>query len=613
MPFPSKRKLSSAKNGFQKNHEFHPQKRAKVQSYTRNLDTNSNESTEREHEEPVILEKRLRDKTIKIDKLTANNDGNVMIIQNEFFNKTLQILCCPNCKSSNTLSQKPTSLSGLSTRYKISCSDCDFMSKTQHSCDDSKLEAAALSTRTLGIRPGQAERFLQMLSLCISYVPSKKAVKVEHETVNFKTDKFKKISKKQAAVIVEQITPEVVNEAKLEWIELAEQTKTPLECGADTAYCNTGRNSQGAITSIIGKFKDCYKIVEFHVCKRFQETKEGTKYLGDIYRNTSAQHLEALNMQKLISNFIIPLANMHPIKITTDQDCRMQKLLEEMTLNCLHRLQVLTDTAHLCKNIRSKLQKILALPEIRHSGDGNGKLGNYNFYRLTTTCRLKVKLLCKRRKTQGISKDEIRKEMKALKMHCLGIHTWCNEKGRNCGKEKILKIYKGKFELPKLQKLITEMFDKFLCSESFIDKIHNSGSTSMVEWFHSLLVNRRLVVKNDNIHVKSYYYDAACSVGACIYNLGEKQALTRIYKKFGFNLHQSVINKLEIREKEKGKRRLRNLNEKPVILQQRQKNQKQHQSETKFREQYVYRNVAEQFEYEQELSRNVTIRKRKKV
>ena len=129
----------------------------------------------------------------------------------------------------------------------------------------------------------------------------------------------------------------------------------------------------------------------------------------------------------------------------------------------------------------------------------------------------------------------------------------------------------------------------------------------MVEWFHSLLTNRRLVVKNDNIHVKSYYYDAACSVGVCIYNLGELQAFTRIYKAFGINLHQSVINKLQTRENEKGKRMERNLNEKPAILQNRQKNQKQHKAETKFRENYVYRNVAEQFEYEQELLKNVTI------
>ena len=134
-------------------------------------------------------------------------------------------------------------------------------------------------------------------------------------------------------------------------------------------------------------------------------------------------------------------------------------------------------------------------------------------------------------------------------MHCLGIHAWCTEKGKRCGREKILKIYKGKFELPKLQLLITEMFDKYLCHEKFIDSIYNLGSTSMVEWFHSLLTNRRLVVKNDNIHVKSYYYDAACSVGVCIYNLGEKQAFTRIYKSFGFNLHQAVINKLQRQNK----------------------------------------------------------------
>ena len=201
---------------------------------------------ESENEEPIVTERRLRDKTVKNEELVANNDGNVMIMQNEHFNQTLQILSCPQCKSINSLSQKPTSLSGLSTRYRIICSNCDYSSKIQNSCSDSKLEAAALSTRTLGIRPGQAERFLQMLSLCISYVPQNNASTIEHETVNFQTQKFKGISQKQAEVLVEQITPEIVNEAKTEWLELAEKAQKPLECGADTAYCNTGRNSQGA-------------------------------------------------------------------------------------------------------------------------------------------------------------------------------------------------------------------------------------------------------------------------------------------------------------------------------------------------------------------------------
>ena len=128
MPFPSKRKLSLEKNGFQKNHEFYPQKRAKVQSHTRNLDTNSNESTEREHEEPVVLEKRLRDKTLKNETVTACNDGNVMLMQQNY-NETLQILCCPECKSIKSLYQKPTSMSGVTTRYKIHCNVCSFSSK----------------------------------------------------------------------------------------------------------------------------------------------------------------------------------------------------------------------------------------------------------------------------------------------------------------------------------------------------------------------------------------------------------------------------------------------------------------------------------------------------
>ena len=79
---------------------------------------------------------------------------------------------------------------------------------------------------------------------CISYVPSNNPTTVEHETVSFDSKKINNISKAQAATIVEQITPAVVEEAKKEWIESAQNSDQYLECGADTAYCNTGGNSQ---------------------------------------------------------------------------------------------------------------------------------------------------------------------------------------------------------------------------------------------------------------------------------------------------------------------------------------------------------------------------------
>ena len=74
MPFPSKRKLAGKKSGFQKGHEIQPEKRARVQSHARNVDNISNEKPESENEEPVISERRLRDKTVKNEELVANND-----------------------------------------------------------------------------------------------------------------------------------------------------------------------------------------------------------------------------------------------------------------------------------------------------------------------------------------------------------------------------------------------------------------------------------------------------------------------------------------------------------------------------------------------------------
>ena len=92
MPFPSKRKLSSTKNGFKKGHTVQPEKKAKVQPDTRNSDTGLNQTTEREHEEPVVLERKLRKKTVNNDQITANNDGNIMLMQHDYFDKTIQFL-----------------------------------------------------------------------------------------------------------------------------------------------------------------------------------------------------------------------------------------------------------------------------------------------------------------------------------------------------------------------------------------------------------------------------------------------------------------------------------------------------------------------------------------
>ena len=134
-------------------------------------------------------------------------------------------LACPKCFNVGSLSHTPTSINGLSTNYRISCSNCTYISKLKTSCSSEKLDLFALAIRTLGIRNVQAEQLLQILGLEVGYVPVSNPVESKSQTVNLETKTFQKIVNNQAAVIVEQVVPKVVEEAKKELYEHAKKGK----------------------------------------------------------------------------------------------------------------------------------------------------------------------------------------------------------------------------------------------------------------------------------------------------------------------------------------------------------------------------------------------------
>ena len=617
----SKRKQHSLKNGYQNGHKGRKEPTTTI--------TKTDDSP-KETENELILPQRLREKPEKPVPAKADNSNNIMLMQFENYRDTLAELACPKCFNIGSLMHTPTSINGLSTYYKIMCSNCNYSSKLKTSCSSEKLDLLALAIRTLGIRNVQAEQLLQILGLEVSYVPVSNPTETKNQSVNLGTEKFQNITNNQAKVIVEQIAPKVVEEAKDELYEHA-KIGNKAKIGADTAYSNTGRNAQGSVTSLIAELPNSYKIVDYQVTKRAQETDRDKHVKGNVLWDTSAQLLEKENMKLLIDRFIVEFANIYPIMVSTDKDAAMPKMVKELTKQCFNEVITLTDAAHLCKNIRARLLMILGKKGIEHKGDGYGKIGNQCFYRLSTTCKLKVKLLCKLRREKGISRDEIRQELKILKMHCLGFHIKCKDKGKHCGKERLLKVYKQKgkgkkqkFDHAQLQLLLDEMFDKYLCSESMVHDIYFNGTTSQCEFFHSILTNHRLVVKNDNIRVASYFYDASIAVGVSFFNLGEKAAFLRIFGAFGFRLNKSILKTLETREKAMVKRREHNLTTKPIILAARTKNQKQNRDETEYRkslseqkrkleeenDEFQYRSVAERFAYEQTIQ-NINVRKRK--
>ena len=158
--------------------------------------------------------------------------------------------------------------------------------------------------------------------------------------------------------------------------------------------------------------------------------------------------------------------------------------------------------------------------------------------------------------------------------------------------------------------MITAVFDDFLMSDDFVQTIFDAGCSSMNEYHHALLVNRRLVVKGESIRVVSYNFDVKYALSVIFFNLGERGTMRALFDNFKLKLNPIAEKEFTQSEKLAEIRRERNMAQKPVILAKRVKNQAQNQTSTKSRQEYVYRSVKEQIEFEQ-ATKNVTVRKKR--
>ena len=309
---------------------------------------------------------------------------------------------------------------------------------------------------------------------------------------------------------------------------------------------------------------------------------------------------------------LIPLTDNYQILLSSDQDVKVGKTVNESNEKCKIPIQLRVDTAHICKNLKARLEKILR--DQKYMGDSIGKIGNQNFNRLVVAVKSTVKELCKRRKLHHIQKPEILEGLKLLKMHCAGIHVKCKNKSK-CGREPILKRYEGKFDRKQMQNLLTAVFDNFLMADDMVQAIFDAGCSSQNEYHHSLLVNRRLVVKGESIHVSTYNFDASYAMSVLFYNLGEVGVFEELFGHFGLFFGDICREKFEKNEKLALIRKEHNLREKPAVLAQRVKNQKQNKDTAKSRIEYrlenEYLSVKERLELEK-VTKNVTVRKKRK-
>ena len=323
--------------------------------------------------------------------------------------------------------------------------------------------------------------------------------------------------------------------------------------------------------------------------KRLQESdqEKDSKAAGNVTR-INAGDLEHDNMEWHLNNLYIPISEKRTVQISVDGDCKIKKLIREIE-NENFEIELYFDQAHLGKNIPKNVTAIVKAH--KYFGSGDGRIGKHNLYRLINAIQVAVKKCCKITTKMSSSEERkqpevrkyVEKELEIVKKHTTGDHSKCTSNGENCSGSTILRVYPGKFSETKLQKLVESLFDQTYMKSSFIDEIIMAGCTSKNEAFHSLLVNRRLIVKGEGIHVSSNKFDASVAVGSLIWNLGQKEAFRQGLETIGWTISDTALRKLGVQEKLQAAKTIKNLSLKPQIKAKRTRNQAQYTDTSKYR------------------------------
>ena len=95
-----------------------------------------------------------------------------------------------------------------------------------------------------------------------------------------------------------------------------------------------------------------------------------------------------------------------------------------------------------------------------------------------------------------------------------------------------------------------------------------------------------LIDKSEAIHVTTLRYESNVAVAGLIWNLGETEAIDRIFKHFELPLNDDILDKfynIEVTNENNKKRWMRT---KSALLKARKRNQEQYQTTTQWRERY---------------------------
>lgn len=318
------------------------------------------------------------------------------------------------------------------------------------------------------------------------------------------------------------------------------------------------------------------------VVKREQKTNVTNKY-GDFYQ-VNAKMLEDIGFRINIEKIIRPLLNVFErIRISVDGDCSYNKILKTEKLT--ERVELDFDLAHTLKNVVKHVIEFLKT-HLYH-GDAEGKIGNANKFRLINyiknTIRKATKLYSET-PDKDHAKVLVYEAWETMKQHCLGNHDSCYEDGENCREEPVFRTYGPKFTQIQLDNFVSDLFDKWLCSEGMFEKIEKFGNTSNLESFHSVFTNRNLWNKSGSLHVATPMFDGITAVASTLFNFGDKETARKMMNLVGWTVLEGNLHALDRAEIKRDSQVEAKIKKKAINKLNRVKTQKQYNNTTKWRD-----------------------------
>ena len=307
------------------------------------------------------------------------------------------------------------------------------------------------------------------------------------------------------------------------------------------------------------------------------------KKYGDFYQ-VNAKVLEDIGFRNNLEKVIKPLLNVFDkIRISVDGDCTYNKILKTEKLT--EWIELDFDLAHTLKNVVKHVIEFLKAHS--YHGDAEGKIGNANKFRLINyiknTIRKSTKIFCETH-DRDHAKVLVYDAWETMKEHCLGNHDNCHEDGENCRKEPVFRTYGPKFTQEQLDNFVSDLFNKWLCSEAMFEKLEKFGNTSNLESFHSVFTNRNLWNKSGSLHVATPMFDGITAVASTLYNFGDKQTANKVMNLVGWTVLEGNLHALDQAEKARDSKVEEKIKNKAINKLKRVQNQKQYNNTTRWRD-----------------------------